>query len=45
MTSNKKKEINGHKIEEYYWAGALVVYVDHHLVDETFEEACERLKE
>lgn len=43
MIPNKKRIINGHKIEEYYWAGVYPIYVDHKLVDETFKEACDRL--
>jgi hypothetical protein len=33
-----KKKINGRLIEEYYWAGKWVVYVDNRAVSDTFEQ-------
>ena len=44
MTPQRKREINGHVIEEYYWHGEMVVYVDNQLVKESFEKAIERLE-
>lgn len=38
MTPERKIEIDGHLIEEYYWAGKLVVYLDHRVIDQTYEE-------
>ena len=46
MTPHKTKSINGHKVEQFYWAGRMVVYVDNHLQkDQTFEEVCADLEE
>ena len=45
MTPERRKEINGHVVEEFYWAGRLPVYVDNRLVQKTFKEACVELKE
>ena len=39
MTPERKIIINGKLIEEYYWAGRMVVYVDHFLQREkTYEQ-------
>lgn len=43
MTPDRKKTINGYKIEEYYWAEKMVVYIDNRVTEETFEEACKRI--
>lgn len=40
MSPDRKKIIGNVKIEEYYWAGKIVVYVDNHLSDLSFEDAC-----
>lgn len=32
MSPSRKREVNGHVVEEYYWAGDYVVYVDNNLV-------------
>lgn len=42
MEPKRKKTIREVLIEEYYWNGKLIVYVDHHITDETFEQACEK---
>jgi len=42
MTPDRKEVINTNKIEEYYWAGKTVVYVNNYLVNESFEEACKK---
>ncbi len=39
MSPERKRVINGNLIEEYYWAGKIVVYVNHALSEYTFEEA------
>ena len=33
-------EASGHKVEEFYWAGRIVVYVDGNKTDRPYEEAC-----
>ena len=45
MSPDRKEIVNGQKVEEYTWGHKLVVYIDNHLTSETFEEACERLRE
>ncbi len=39
MNAERKKEINGHLVEEYYWNGKTVVYIDNLLSEDTFEKA------
>lgn len=36
MNPGKTKTIKGHKIEEFYWAGRNVVYIDHILAHRSF---------
>lgn len=43
MSPDRVKVIDEHKVEEFYWAGKMIVYIDHHLTEETFEQACNRL--
>lgn len=43
MSPERRKWIDNKLVEEYYWAGKMVVYIDHHATKETFEQACERL--
>lgn len=43
MTPDRKITIGGSRVEEFYWAGKMVVYVDNQLTGETFEEAVKRL--
>jgi len=43
MSPEREAVINDHKVQEYYWAGEMVVYVDYQLTEETFEEASKRL--
>jgi hypothetical protein len=47
MRPEKKRIVNGHKVEQYYWAREYPVYVDNHLVEtgESFDEVCKRLAE
>lgn len=43
MTPSKTKTINGQLVEEFWWAGKYVVYIDHHATEETFNQAVARL--
>lgn len=43
MTPERSTVIDGHKIEEFYWAGDYTVYVDNHLVREDYDRACKLL--
>jgi hypothetical protein len=46
VSPDRKAEINGHLVHEYYWAGELVVYLDNVLQrGKTFEQVCEELRE
>jgi hypothetical protein len=38
MTADRKTIINGVKIEEFYWAGKMICYVDNRLSSKTFDE-------
>ena len=41
MTPERKhRAANGALVEEYYWGGKLVVYIDHHATEQTYSEAC-----
>jgi hypothetical protein len=42
MKSDQHCFINGKKIEEFYWNGRLVVYVDNKLTTEKYLEVCKR---
>lgn len=44
MSPERKEIVNGKKVEEYYWSGKMVVYVDNHGVEMTFEEACDAIR-
>jgi len=37
MHSTRRIEINGYVVEEFYWNGRMVVYVDNRRVDRTYE--------
>ena len=39
MTPERRIFIGDQKVEEYYWSGRMVVYVNHVLFDGTYEEA------
>jgi len=43
MTPDRKITIAGSRVEEFYWAGKYVVYVNNNLVDEGFDDAVKRL--
>lgn len=45
MNPERKTEINGHKVEEYYWAGRMVTYVDNRLSEDGYDNAVDRLVE
>ena len=45
MSPERKEIVNGKKVEEYCWAGKMVVYVDNHSVEMTFEETCNALRD
>ncbi len=44
MSPERKCTVNGKLIEEYYWGGKMVVYVDHHAVEVTYAEAVEAVE-
>lgn len=44
MNLERFKIINGIKIEEYYWAGRYVVYINNKLSDYTFKQAVKILE-
>lgn len=44
MSPERRKKIGGKLVEEFYWAGALAVYVDHHAVEGTFDDVCKELE-
>lgn len=43
MTPDRKTIIDDRKVEEFYWGGRMVVYIDNQKTDETYEAACKRL--
>ncbi len=43
MTPDRKCIVQGQLIEEYYWAGKLVVYIDHHAFEGTYSEARDKV--
>jgi hypothetical protein len=43
MDRVRSVKVKGHFIEEYYWAGGFVVYIDNKHTDETFDEVVQRL--
>lgn len=47
MISEKSIVVNGNKIEQYWWAGKLVVYINNIAYEGNYEEAikyCEGVK-
>lgn len=44
MKAERTKKVNNHVVEEFYWAGKIVVYVDNNLVSESFEEVVKKLE-
>ena len=45
MTPERSTTIEGKLIEEFYWNGVLVVYVDHRRTHLPFETACAMAQE
>ncbi len=39
MRAERKEIVHGHLVEEYYWAGKTVVYIDNRLTDLSYSEA------
>jgi|SaaInl7_200m_RNA_FD_contig_41_1180555_length_1261_multi_6_in_0_out_0_2 hypothetical protein len=39
MSPDRRTEVNGNKIEEYYWAGKMVTYINNRAFEGTYEEA------
>ena len=44
MSPERKENIGPHKVEEFYWAGRMIVYVDDKLTSETFDDAVSGIK-
>ena len=44
MNPERKKIIDGHKVEEFYWNGEMVVYIDNYATEKTFEEVVSDLQ-
>lgn len=44
MKSERQESINGKLIQEFYWNGKRVVYVDHQLFIGSYEEALEKAR-
>ncbi len=38
MSPDKVKTLRGHKVEQFYWAGRNVVYIDNRLTDWKYDE-------
>lgn len=45
MTPNKRAIIKGLLVEQYWWAGKNVCYVDHRASRFSFEKSCELLRD
>ena len=45
MNPERKYEIDGNIIEEFYWNSKRAVYVNHIKVDDTYDAVCKRLRE
>lgn len=43
MEAEKSTIIDGHLLEQFWWAGKYVTYIDHHTTEETYQEAWDRL--
>ncbi len=39
------KMIGWNKVEEYYWGGKIIVYINNKLTEETFEHTVTRLED
>ena len=38
MQPERKKVVDGQKIEEFYWNGKMIVYVDNRLSDKAYDD-------
>ena len=45
MDAERADYINGSTVEEYYWNGKFVVYVNNHKVTTDYEATCNDLRE
>lgn len=45
MTPERKTRINNHLVEEYYWNGKMVVYLDHKKVASDYETTINYVKQ
>ena len=45
MTPERSTSINGRRIDEFYWHGEMVVYIDHRATEESYDDAVARLQE
>lgn len=45
MEANRKKQIGQDKVEEFYWAGKMVVYLNNRIQTQTFDELCSDLED
>ena len=43
MTPQRSATVNGHKVEEFYWNGRMVVYVDNAKTVESYSQALSRV--
>ncbi len=41
MSPDKQKTIKGLKVQQYYWSGKDVVYVNNHLVSDKYDDITE----
>lgn len=44
MSPDRKEIVNGKLVEEYYWAGQYVVYVDHYAAKGGYDKIIEKLR-
>lgn len=44
MSPDRKETVNGKLVEEYYWAGEYVVYVDHRAANGSYDKIIENLR-
>jgi|TARA_R110000765_G_scaffold89285_1_gene170455 hypothetical protein len=45
MTPDRIETVNGKKIEEFYWNGRMIVYVNNTKTEDNFETAIENAKD
>lgn len=44
MTPERKTYVDGHLVEEFYWNGKMVVYVDHRATELSYDDIVYTLK-